>query len=114
MKELKAYIRVVRLEEVLREIQEAGARDITVIRVDAVGAFADRAEDRLRFLRRYSEAYSTVAKLEIVCGDKDADRYVEIIKQRARTGARGDGRVFVSPVERCANILTGREGEDAL
>jgi nitrogen regulatory protein PII len=114
MKELKAYLRVIRLEGVLRALQEAGAEDITVIRVDAIAGFADPAEDRARFVRRYSDAYSTVAKLEIVASDRDTDRFVEIIKEHARTGAHGDGRVFVSSVERCANIRTGEEGEEAL
>lgn len=114
MKEIKAYIRPTYLEVAIQSLEEAGARDITVIRVDAIGALADYEQDRWHMLRKYSEKYSALAKLEIVCRDDEARGFVDIIKNHCHTGERGDGRVFVSDVSIAVNIRTGDEGDSAL
>lgn len=114
MKEIKAYIRPLALEAAIRQLEDAGARDITVIRVDAIGAMADAAEEEHRFIRRYAPKYSAVAKLEIVCRDSDVSRFVEVIRQTAHTGAPGDGRIFVSDISAALNIRRGTTGDNAL
>jgi nitrogen regulatory protein P-II 1 len=114
MKELKAYIRPTLLNTVIQELEKAGAKDMTVIRVDALGALADSELDRWHIIRKYDEKYYRVAKLEIVCKDDDADRFREIIRERGHTGEKGDGRVFISWIEDAVNIRTGQRGEDAL
>lgn len=43
-----------------------------------------------------------------------ADRLAMLVREKAHTGARGDGIIFVSPVERAIKIRTGAEGPDAL
>ena len=112
MKEIKAYVRPSALDPVIRGLEEAGARDITVIRVDAIEAGVD--EDTHHFFQKYGGKYSAVAKLEIVCRDAEADRFAAIIRKLAYTGARGDGRVFVSAVDEAFNIRTGEQGEAAI
>jgi nitrogen regulatory protein PII len=114
VKEIKAYMRFEFLGSTIEQLEDAGARDITVIRADAVGPMADHEMDRWHVLRKYQERYSTIAKLEIVCRDDEATQFVEIIRQHGHTGESGDGRIFVSPVEQAVNIRTGAEGEDAL
>lgn len=51
-------------------------------------------------------------KLEIVCTDKDARCIVEIIGENARTGQKGDGLVFVTPVEGVVRINNGDPWKD--
>jgi nitrogen regulatory protein P-II 1 len=114
MKEVKAYVRADKLQEILRALQDEGARGMTVIRVDAIGAMADPVANRQRFIRKFSEAYSSIAKIEIVCGDEEADRRVQVVKKHGWTGFPGDGRIFVSSIERCVNIRTGTAGDEAL
>lgn len=114
MKEIKAYLRPTALDPVIRELESAGARDITVIRVDAIGAAVDEAEAEHRFFNRYNSKYSAVAKIEIVCRDADADRFAEIIRKRAHTGAPGDGRIFMADIQSALNIRTAAVGDDAL
>ena len=41
MKEIKAYIRPVKLAEVLHHLETAGARDISVIRVEGIGSLVN-------------------------------------------------------------------------
>jgi nitrogen regulatory protein PII len=114
MKEIKAYVRPAFLNSMIERLDEKGAKDITVIRVDALGALADQESNRRHFIRKYAEKYFTVAKLEIVCRDDQAKEFMHTIKEYGHTGERGDGRVFVTNVEDAANITNGREGEAAL
>ena len=114
MKEIKAYVRPERLANVVSRLEQEGARDLTVTRVDAIGALADTEKDRLRFFRNYAEKYSDIAKVEIVCADAEVNRFVGVLRETSYTGERGDGRIFVLNVERAVNIRTGEEGEKAL
>ena len=47
-------------------------------------------------------------------GDGDVDRCVEAIVKAARTGKIGDGKIFVTPVERVVRIRTGEEDDAAI
>ncbi len=53
-------------------------------------------------------------KLELVVKDEDVDRCVDTITNAARTGKIGDGKIFVTPVERVVRIRTGEVDEDAI
>jgi nitrogen regulatory protein PII len=53
-------------------------------------------------------------KLEIVVDDKDVGVVTEAILKHARTGAIGDGKIFVLPVEDAIRIRTGESGEEVL
>ncbi len=48
--------------------------------------------------------------LYIVCNDEDKNTIVDIIMKTARTGERGDGRIFISEIEEAYTISTGEEG----
>lgn len=114
MKEIKAYVRPAFLDSIIERLEEKGAKDITVIRVDALGALADQEYDRRHIIRKYADKYFTIAKVEIVCRDDQAKNFMQIIREHGHTGERGDGRVFITNVEDAVNITTGREGEAAL
>jgi nitrogen regulatory protein P-II 1 len=53
-------------------------------------------------------------KIELVVNDADADRCVDAIVNAARTGKIGDGKIFVTPVDRVVRIRTGEEDESAV
>jgi nitrogen regulatory protein PII len=53
-------------------------------------------------------------RLEVVCADHDADRIVDAIRSAAATGKIGDGKIWVTSVERLVRIRTGEEGADAV
>ena len=53
-------------------------------------------------------------KIEVVLQDDQLDRAVEAIAQAARTGKIGDGKIFITDVERVLRIRTGEEGNDAI
>ena len=112
MKEIKAYLRPDLLDPVIRGLEDSGARDITVIRVDAINAAVN--PEKHHFVQKYNVKYSGVAKLELVCRDANASRFADVIRKLACTGARGDGRIFIADVTGAINIRTGTTGEDAL
>jgi nitrogen regulatory protein P-II 1 len=54
------------------------------------------------------------AKIELVVKDGDTERVVSLIVQASRTGAIGDGKIFISPVSDAVRVRTGERGESAL
>ena len=112
MKEIKAYVRVRMLDKVIRGLEEAGFTDMTVIDVQAIRSGL-RDED-LEYSFELAERYMNVAKLAIVVRDRDVDDAVKIIRARGRTGRKGDGLIYVCPVEDAIHIRTGASGESAV
>lgn len=112
MKEIKAYIRPERVDNVVRTLEEDGFCCMTIVNVSGLGRFSDPKEAKYSF--EYVEKYSKVVKLELVCDDDRADAAVDAIIKGGRTQKPGDGIIFVSPVERGVRIRTGEEAEGIL
>ena len=112
MKEVKAYIRASKAEEVVGALEQIGIVDVTLIDVMGLGALLD--PERTKYSARLVGKYSEVAKVETVCRDADVERVVEAIQRAAYTGLPGDGAIFVSAVEDAVKIRTGERGEQAL
>jgi nitrogen regulatory protein P-II 1 len=53
-------------------------------------------------------------KLDIVLADESVDRAIEVIVKTAQTGKIGDGKIFVTEVERAIRIRTGEKGTKAI
>ena len=53
-------------------------------------------------------------KVEVVVKTEDVERCVEAIVRAARTGKIGDGKIFITSVERVVRIRTGEEDEAAV
>jgi nitrogen regulatory protein P-II 1 len=112
MKEIKAYIRCQKAEKVIEALEKKEITDITLIDVMGVGALADPRQSKYSI--KCVERYSEVAKLEVVCADEKVHEIVETIRQTAYTGMKGDGMIFVTPVELAVKIRTGAVGDAAL
>jgi len=113
VKEVKAFIRCSKAEKVVEELDKLGIADITLIDVMGVGlhlADPNKAKYSIKCVQKYSE----IAKVEIVCKDKDVHTIVETIRKTAFSGMKGDGMIYVMPVEMAVKIRTGSVGEDAL
>lgn len=112
MKEIKAYIRCEKAEEVVHALEAAGVSGLTLIDVMAVGPNIDPAN--YKYSIACVEKYQKVAKVEVICKDEEADRFVAVLREAAYTGMQGDGLISVSPVERVVKIRTGEENEAAV
>jgi nitrogen regulatory protein P-II 1 len=53
-------------------------------------------------------------KVEVVVKNTDVDSCVDAIIKAARTGKIGDGKIFVTSVERVVRIRTGEQDETAI
>ena len=53
-------------------------------------------------------------RIEIAVNDDFVDACVEAVISGARTGAIGDGKIFVIPFDECIRISTGERGSDAI
>lgn len=113
MKELKAYIRQDKMEDVVRGLRARGARALTLVQVKPIGS-----EVEPEFVDISSampiEHYTPMLKLELVCDDDQASAFAETIRERAHTGKPGDGVIFISDIERALHIRTGKTDEAAL
>lgn len=108
MKEIKAVIQTAALDKVLFALRGlSGLPGCTVSHVHGYQRLGGGApEDELSHQER--------SKLEIVVKDADADRVVAAIAKNARTGSRGDGKIFVMECVDAVQIRTGRRGERVL
>ena len=112
MKEVKAYIRHHRIDKVIEALEREGFNDMTLFDVRGITRGIPREE--YHYSLELAEKYMDVIKLEIVCKDQDAERIVEVIKANAHTGRKGDGLIFVTPVETVVRIKTGEKWKAAL
>ena len=114
MKEIQAYLRPSGLQAVVGRLENAGAHDLTVSRVEALGALAQAEDDRLRLSRRYPAECSEMAKLEVICPDADADRLVNVIHEASGNGGGSNGRIFVLNIERVVGLEAHGKGAHAV
>jgi len=113
MKEIKAYIRVFKVENVINKLYEIGIQNMTVIDIMALGKGLidiEKSHYSIELVQKYSE----VAKLEIIVSDKDVDKTVETIRTVAYSGQKGDGIILVSSITEAIKIRTGKTGENIL
>lgn len=111
MKELKAYLRVFMVGNVVRALKHEGYHRVTVLDVSALTDPIFGAE---RELDGTLGLHTRMAKLELICADDMVETIMSVIRAAAHTGNPGDGIVSVSNVEDCMQIRTGTRGVDAL
>ena len=112
MKELKAYIRIERVDRVVHALRRAGITDMTVIHVQTIGSSMDPTETKISV--ELASRYTNMVKLEIVCTGDKIEKIVSIIQQEGHTGRPGDGIIYVSSVDIAVKIRNGERDRYAL
>ncbi|NUQ11063.1 MAG: P-II family nitrogen regulator [Gemmatimonadaceae bacterium] len=112
MKALHAYIRRHRAEHVIAALVASGCRTFSIL--DVRGIAHGAADGELDYSVALAQRVEHVVKIEIVANDADAARWAPLVVQAAYTGHRGDGLVWIFPVDAAIRISTGVEGEPAL
>jgi nitrogen regulatory protein P-II 1 len=112
MKKVEGFIRHEAFEPIRMELLSLGFPSLTIMEVKGSGRQKGITE-------RYRGAELTnylrpKIKLECVVADRDVQTIVDTVLKHARTGAVGDGKVFVLPVEDAYRVRTGEAGEDVL
>jgi nitrogen regulatory protein P-II 1 len=112
MKKIEAVIKPFKLDEVKAALVEIGIHGMTVSEVRGFGR--QKGHTELYRGAEYVVDLLPKVKLELVVPDSIAEKAVVAIKDAAKTGHIGDGKVFVSPVEEAVRIRTGERSDAAL
>ena len=112
MKKIEAVIKPFKLEDVKDALAEAGVTGMTVSDVKGYGRQQGHSE--LYRGAEYVVDFLPKIKLELIDADEDVDSTIAVIIEAAKTGKIGDGKIFVSPVEKIVRIRTGEQDEEAI
>jgi len=111
-KKIEAFIREEKLSDVKEALHSIGIVGMNVVEVHGHGRGGGVT------LTGRSGSYQVDmlprVQLNIVLSDHNVDKTVETIKRAAHTGSRGDGIIFIYPVEQVVRIRTGERGMEAL
>ena len=112
MKLITAIIKPFKLDDVRDALGEAGVTGMTVSEVKGFGR--QKGHTELYRGAEYVVDFLPKLKLEIAVPEDRAERVVEIIRETASSGRIGDGKIFVTSIERVVRIRTGEENDQAL
>lgn len=112
MKLVTAVIKPFKLDDVREALSALGVEGLTATEVKGYGRQKGQAD--IYRGTEYKVTFLPKVKIEVACGDKEADKVVAAIQNAANTGRIGDGKIFVLDLERVVRIRTGEEDESAL
>jgi len=112
MKKVEAIIKPFKLDDVREALSEIGVAGMTATEVKGFGR--QKGHTELYRGAEYVVDFLPKVKIELVVDDGMVDQCVEAIIGVARTGKIGDGKIFVTNVERVIRIRTGEEGPEAI
>jgi nitrogen regulatory protein P-II 1 len=112
MKSVTAIIKPFKLDEVKDALQGIGIQGMTVSEVRGFGRQGGHTETYRG--AEYQIEFVPKVRIEVVVADGDADRVVDTIVAAAQTGKIGDGKIWVSDVDRIVRIRTAEEGPEAV
>lgn len=112
MKKIEAFIRHEAFEPIRIDLLELGIPSLSISEVKGSGRQKGivetyRGAELTNYLR-------PKVKLECVVDDGEVDTVVETVLKHGRTGAVGDGKVFVIPVDNAWRVRTGESGPEVL
>jgi nitrogen regulatory protein P-II 1 len=113
MNKVEAIVRPERLEAVKDALSEAGFVGLNIVNVTGRGV-----QKGIVHTGRGGEEYRVdmlpKSKIELVVRDADTEKVISTIIEASRTGAIGDGKIFVSPVSDAIRVRTGERGDAAI
>ncbi|WP_373777283.1 P-II family nitrogen regulator [Glaesserella sp.] len=112
MKKITAMIKPFKLDDVREALSDLDIQGMTVTEVKGFGRQKGHTESYRG--AEYAIDFLPKIKLEIVISDEMVDSVVDTILQTANSGKVGDGKIFVSPIERVIRIRTGETDDDAV
>ncbi len=95
MKLITAIVRTVSVDHVVKCLEDAGFRGLTMSEIKGFGEEATM-----------NKPYTIHDKLEIIVSDEDAEKVVNIILENTRSGIAGDGVISVAPLDYAVKIRT--------
>ena len=112
MKKIEVIIKPFKLEDVKDALVEAGITGMSVYDVKGYGRQQGHSE--LYRGAEYVVDFLPKIKIDVVVKDEMVETVINAIVNSAKTGKIGDGKIFVSPIEKIVRIRTGEEDEEAI
>jgi nitrogen regulatory protein P-II 1 len=112
MKKIEAIIRPHKLDDVHNALLEAGFAGLTVTEVRGYGRQKGHKETYRG--AEYNIEFVPKIKIELVCGQEKVEKALSIIVSNSKTGAVGDGKIFISSIEEAIRIRTEESGNSAI
>jgi nitrogen regulatory protein PII len=110
--QIEAIIKPFKLEEVKEALTELGIQGMTTIDVKGFG----RQKGHTEIYRgsEYTVDFIPKVLILVVVADAVVEDSVKAIVKAAKTGAIGDGKVFISTIDEALRIRTEEAGENAI
>lgn len=112
MKMIVAIVKPFKLDDVRRQLTQAGIHGLTVSESKGYGRQKGQAE--IYRGAEYNVEFLPKVRIEVVVDDDQLDAAMEAITEGARTGKIGDGKIFVLECGDALRIRTGERGSEAL
>jgi nitrogen regulatory protein PII len=112
VKLITAIVKPFKLDDVKDALKTIGILGMTVSEVRGFGRQGGHSETYRG--AEYTIEFVPKVRVELVVDDGDVDKAVSAIRTAANTGKIGDGKVWITSVERLVRIRTGEEGRDAI
>jgi nitrogen regulatory protein PII len=112
VKLVTAVVKPHKLSDVKEALQEAGVTGLTVTEVKGFGR--QRGHTEVYRGTEYQVEFVPKLKIEVIVDTGDVDGVVRALTDSARTGAIGDGKLWVSDLDHVSRIRTGEAGPDAI
>src|SRR5262245_6467402 len=112
MKLVTAIIKPFKLDDVQRALTALGVQGMTATEVKGFG----RQKGHTEIYRgaEYEISFQPKVRIDLVVASEQADQVVAAIRDSARVGEVGDGKIFVSQIEQAVRIRTGETDDAAL
>ena len=107
-----AVIKPHRLDEVRSALTQAGVAGLTITEVKGAGRQGGHTETYRG--TEYRIDLVPKVRVEVVVPSERAEAVVDAIAEAARTGSIGDGKIWVTSIDRVLRVRTGEQGDDAL
>lgn len=112
MKKIEAIVKPFKMDDVREALAEIGVSGMTVTEIRGFGR--QKGHTELYRGAEYKVDFLPKMKIELVVQSGLVELAIEAIMKTAHTGKIGDGKIFVTDVERVIRIRTGEENEDAV
>ncbi|MBA6251776.1 P-II family nitrogen regulator [Colwellia sp. MB3u-55] len=112
MKLITAIIKPFKLDDVREALSEIGLKGLTLSEVNGFGR--QKGHTELYRGAEYVVDFLPKMKLELAVKDEMVERVIDTILETAQTGKIGDGKIFVTNIERIVRIRTGETDNEAI
>jgi len=112
MKQITAIIRPEKFDDVRQALSKCGYPGIMLSDIEGHGK--QKGIEQVWRGEKFRMELIPKVKIQIIVADSDCMKTVNEIMKAAKTGAVGDGKIFVSTVDQAYRIRTGESGDVAL